>query len=71
MENMTTPRWHAEVDYRTDSGIVSVPHDFEEIEDLHELIERGPDFYTIQKIVIWPQGACASETLTVEQSLQQ
>jgi len=64
----TTPRWHAEVDYRTDGGVVTVPHDVEELCELHDLIERGPSFYTIEKIVIWPQGACASNTLTIEQA---
>lgn len=68
---MNIPRWHVEVDYRTDNGINTVPHEVEEIEDLHDLIERGPDFYTIQKIVIWPQGKCASNTLTVEEAAKQ
>lgn len=68
---LNEPRWRAEVDYRADSGIVTVTHDMEELEELQDLIERGPNFYTIAKMVIYPQGPCASETLTIEESLKE
>lgn len=45
-------RWTATVFYRTGNGSVDVVHDFEEIEDLAELVERGPDWNTIEKIEI-------------------
>ena len=34
-------RWHATIYYRSDDGFVDVEHDFEELEDLHEIVERG------------------------------
>lgn len=34
------PRWLAEITYRTDNGPNTVPHDLEEIADLHTLVER-------------------------------
>jgi len=35
-------RWKAIIEYRTDEGTESVEHYFEEISDLHFIIERGP-----------------------------
>lgn len=61
-------RWHADVDYRTDAGVNTVPHDFSEIADLHNFIERGPNFYTIERITITPQGPYVDSTLTVEKA---
>jgi hypothetical protein len=43
-------RWMAEIFYRTDRA--STIHAFEEIEDLDELIELGPDWHEIERIVI-------------------
>lgn len=37
-------RWKAVVEYRTDDGHESVEHFFEEISDLHLIIEHGPDW---------------------------
>lgn len=37
-------RWKAVVDYQTDDGPESVEHFFEEISDLHLIIEHGPDW---------------------------
>lgn len=44
--------WHATIYYRTDDSFIDVEHDFEEIEDLHDIVERGPDWNTIDKIVV-------------------
>ena len=40
----TEKRWKAVVDYRGDQGVTSVEHYFEEISDLHHIIEHGPDW---------------------------
>lgn len=40
---MSALRWIARVEYRSAAGIVPVDHDIEEIEDLHDLVERGND----------------------------
>lgn len=47
-----TKRWLATITYRTDDGPVGVDHAIEEIEDLHDIVERGPNFYAIEKIEI-------------------
>ena len=36
-------RWKAVIDYRTEEGPKSVEHYFEEISDLHLIIEHGPN----------------------------
>jgi hypothetical protein len=62
-------RWTAVIHYRSDKGLVDVTHYFEEIEDLHDLVEAGPNFYAIERIEItltdqsFPQPG-----LTVEQA---
>jgi hypothetical protein len=63
-------RWHARVEYRTDAGAVDVEHDFEEIADLHDLIELGPHWDTIERIEIHCVNHITSRALTVEQSLK-
>lgn len=45
-------RWLVTVTYRTDNGPVAVDHAIEEIEDLQEIVERGPNFYAIEEIRI-------------------
>jgi hypothetical protein len=46
-----TCRWMAEITYRTDDEGPQV-HTFEEIGDLHDIIEMGPDWNDIEQIVI-------------------
>lgn len=60
-------RWTAVVTYRTNNGPVDVEHEIEELEDLHDLIERGPDWNTIVSIVI-TYNRQHYDGLTVEQS---
>ena len=43
-------RWKAVATYRTNNGPVDVEHFFEELEDLHDLIEAGPDWNTLVDI---------------------
>jgi hypothetical protein len=45
-------RWLATVTYRSDSSPIEVEHQFEEIADLHDLVERGPDWNTMEAIVV-------------------
>lgn len=45
-------RWVAVVSYRSESGPIEVDHLFEELSELHNLIERGPDWNTIIEIKI-------------------
>lgn len=37
---------------RSESGLTEVNHYFEQLEDLHDIIERGPNWNTIETIVI-------------------
>lgn len=45
-------RWTAVVWYRTDAGLVDVEHQIEELDMLHDLIENGPDFHTVDRIEV-------------------
>ena len=63
------PRWTATIWYRTDAGIVDVEHAFEELDMLHDLVECGPDFYTIDRIEI--RATLPQQDLTIEGSLAQ
>ncbi len=59
-------RWHVTITYRTADGETEVDHAVEEISELHDIVERGPSFYTIKDIHIVPAPRC--EPLTVEQA---
>lgn len=50
--DVTHVRWIATVHYRSDSGLVDVEHDLLELEELHDLVERGPHWDTIDRIEI-------------------
>lgn len=60
------PRWTATIHYRTESGLVDITHYLDEIGDLHDLVERGPHWDTIEKIEIIRQGLV--QNLTVEEA---
>lgn len=62
-------RWSATVYYRTENGILDVIHELEEIADLHQRIENGPDWNTIQKIEIIRVGN-PMPNLTVEEAMK-
>lgn len=49
-------RWRAVFVYHSKAGLISVEHFFEEIGELHDLIERGPNFYAIDHIRIEHTG---------------
>ncbi len=64
-ESRSTPRWTAVVWYHTEQGLLSVVHDFMELEDLQNLMERGPDWHSLKKIEI-THNAEGRAILTVE-----
>lgn len=45
-------RWRAVVTYFSEDGNVDVEHFIEELADIHDVIERGPNWYAIKDIVI-------------------
>jgi len=61
-------RWEATVTYRTDAGPLDVPMLLREIWDLHDRIEQGPHWDTIEKIEILRVNHIDSPTLTTEQA---
>lgn len=63
-----TARWKATVYYRSDDlGLVDVEYGIEEIEELQDIVERGPDWNTIDRIVVTLDRK-AVEGLTLEQA---
>jgi hypothetical protein len=62
-------RWKAIVTYRTEAGPLAVEHDVEELLELQDLVERGPDWNTIISIEITLARSISSD-LTIEQSLE-
>ncbi len=48
----TKKRWHVTVTYFSEKGDIDVEHFIEELEDLQEIIERGPNWYAVKDIVI-------------------
>ena len=45
-------RWQMSVIYRGESGPVVVDYDVEELDEISDLIERGPDWNSIEDISI-------------------
>jgi hypothetical protein len=68
-DNCSNQRWRAEIEYRSDAGVVDVEHFFNEIEDLHSLIEHGPNWACLIKCTITLNLQLTGlENLTVEQA---
>lgn len=60
-------RWAATVWYRGDEGLAAMFCHFEELEELHDIVERGPDWNCIEKIEVRLARA-THPGLTVEQA---
>jgi hypothetical protein len=64
---VTTVRWIATVYYRSASGIIDVQHDMLELDELHDLVERGPHWDCIDRIeVVRADGR--NRALTLEEA---
>lgn len=61
-------RWLAQVVYRHETGPVDVIHDIEELDELSDLVARGPMDDTIIQILILPEDEVAEAAITVEKS---
>ena len=61
-------RWIATVYYRSDHGTVDVAHQLSELEELHDVVERGPHWDTIVEIRIARAEHVTADTLTVERA---
>jgi len=60
-------RWKATIFYRTETGLCDVEHDIDELFELHDLVERGPHWDTIDLIEI-RMPSPSFEDLTVERA---
>jgi hypothetical protein len=49
-KSMEHLRWLIEIDYRTKNGTTTVDHHVEELDELHDVVELGPDWNTIEEI---------------------
>jgi len=63
---ITLHRWVAKITYRHDGRDEVRAASFEELHELHDIIERGPNFYTIHNIVITTNGRVP--LMTIEQA---
>jgi hypothetical protein len=45
----TDKRWKAVIEYEHQNGPIKIEHYFEEIADLHLIIEHGPDWNTLTR----------------------
>lgn len=54
-------RWKALIEYRTDEGSQSVEHYFEEISELHLIIEHGPDWNLLVRCTVTLNRADSGE----------
>ena len=61
-------RWTATIYYRGDDNVVDVTHDLSELYELHDLVELGPHWDTIIRIVINRVEHIDDENLTLEQA---
>jgi len=53
MEPEDDKRWKAVLTYRSQmTGLVPVEHKIEELEELQDIVERGPDWNALDSIVI-------------------
>ena len=65
-------RWKALIEYRTDDGSKSVEHYFEEISDLHLIVEHGPDWnLLIRCTVTLNRPDDGKEQNSIEKALRQ
>ena len=64
----TKARWHAVVTYRTGFDPLTVEMSLREIEDLHDKIELGPHWDTVELIEIRRINHTDSAKLTLEQA---
>lgn len=60
-------RWIAAITYRHDDRDETRIVSFEEIYELHDIIEAGPNFYAIKDVVIKPSGRVMARTVQMDE----
>jgi hypothetical protein len=61
----TQKRWRAVATYLSEKGDVDVEHFLEELADIDDVIERGPNWYALKDIVI-TLNCAERERITLE-----
>lgn len=61
-------RWLATCWYRSKAGLVDVEHNIEELDEIHDLVERGPDWRALDRIEI-RLATNPTPELTLEESV--
>lgn len=59
-------RWIADVTYASTAGDVDVRHHIEELDELQDLIERGPDWHCIKDIRVTLLRKDGEQPMTLE-----
>jgi hypothetical protein len=61
-------RWVATIHYRSELGTIPVEHDVEELDEIYDLVEAGPDWNTIEKIEIVLARVVHGGIITLEEA---
>jgi hypothetical protein len=56
-------RWLVKIYYRTDSGLIDIEHQIEELEELQQIVERGPNWFALDHIEIRYPHSAGTETI--------
>ncbi len=62
-----TARWRVIIFYRSDNGLIDVEYGVQELSEIEPIVERGPDWNTIERIEI-KLNMVAYAGLTLEKS---
>ena len=62
-ETIVLHRWVAKITYRRNTGNEVRVVSFEELHELHNIVENGPNFYAIDNIEIRTNGRAALTTI--------
>jgi hypothetical protein len=68
---MTEPnqeRWHLTINYRTETGTCAVDYEIEELGEIEDIVERGPDWNAI--IILEVRLARAGERVVLQSPVQ-
>jgi|HubBroStandDraft_2_1064218.scaffolds.fasta_scaffold372720_2 hypothetical protein len=69
LEDVKHVRWIATATYRSEAGTIRINHHFEELFELHALVEHGPDWNALVRIeVILNPHYATSPGITIEES---
>jgi hypothetical protein len=58
-------RWVGTIYYRTDAGLINIELEMDELEELQEIVERGPNWFALERIEV--RHAFQKGTETIEQ----